>query len=186
MAAPCTATKPTAAVAPDDPVPSAQPAVGDRWLFGLPRSTPALVHRRAQRTGAEIAARAEHRKTRREPRESAYKEYIASVIFLIDWEYYDDEPNQDDELHQLLLSIRKAWSDVALAGPSKIKAPSERLLDACIAFRVAVRERAQNDFRTPRTWASNAKAEIQVQLSLFTDAAQVALDDDESRRRFRG
>lgn len=146
----------------------------------------ALASGRAQRAGVEIAARADHRKSRREPREAVYKKFIASVVVLFDWEYYDDEPNQDDELHQLLLVIRDAWSDVALAGPTKITAPSERVVDACVAFRRAVRERAGNDFRTPRTWVSNARDEISAQLALFVDAAQIALDDDGSRRRFRG
>lgn len=146
----------------------------------------ALASGRAQRAGAEIVARAEHRKSRREPREAAYKGYVAAVSKVLDWEYYDDEPNQDDELHPLLVNIREAWTEVMFAGPSKVKTSAESLIDACVAFRIAVRERAESDFQTPMTWVADARREIRICLSLFVDAAQIALDDDGSRRRFRG
>jgi hypothetical protein len=146
----------------------------------------ALASGRAQRAGAEIAARAEHRKSRRDPREAAYKDYAASVAVLLDWEYYDDEPSQDDELHPLLVDIRKAWTEVIFAGPLAVKGPADRLMDACVAFRVAVRERAETDFDSPIAWVFDARGEIRVCLSLFVDTAQIALDDDGSRRRFRG
>lgn len=146
----------------------------------------ALATGRAQRAGAEIAARAEHRKARREPREAAYKKYATSVAVLMDWEYYDDEPNQDDELHPILLDIRQAWTDVLFAGPKRVTAPADHLMDACVAFRVAVRERALTDFDSPMAWVADARRDIRVCLGLFVDAAQRALDDDGSRRRFRG
>lgn len=145
----------------------------------------ALATGRAQRESAEITARADHRKSRREPREVAYRRFISSVGVLRDWEYYDDESNQDDELHPLVVNIRDAWTEVLLAGPKNVNDPSGNLMDACVAFRIKVRERAQSNFQTPRTWVVDARRDIRLRLTDFVEAAQVALDDDGSRRRFR-
>jgi hypothetical protein len=72
------------------------------------------------------------------------------------------------------------------AGPSAVKSPADALMDACVAFRVTVRERARTNFESPMTWVADARDEIHVRLSLFIDAAQIALEDDGSRRRFKG
>jgi hypothetical protein len=104
----------------------------------------------------------------------------------MDWEYYDDEPNQDAELHPILLDIREKWTEVLFAGPKGVADPADRLIDACRAFRIAVRERADNDFRSSRTPVIDARREIRLSLALFVNAAQIALDDDGSRRRFKG
>ncbi|WP_405817309.1 hypothetical protein OG241_22560 [Streptomyces sp. NBC_01390] len=140
---------------------------------------------RAQRAGAEIAARAEHRKNRRDPRQAAYKELIDAALALAEWEYYDDEPNQDAELEPYLLRIQKAYVDVALAGPARVAKPADKLYYESALYKVTVRERAKANFETPHRWVTDVNEKIFQHLADFMSAAQSALDDDGSRRRFR-
>ncbi|MGW3760714.1 hypothetical protein [Streptomyces sp. NPDC005131] len=156
----------------------------------------------AQREGARITARSEHRRERREPRHDVYKEFISALtamrfmasVFAIDAEHAPD--NIDDELMgrwlEVVNRIGPKAIETTLAGPKDVAKAAIRLhqLGDDIYIRLKYLERllASNE-------ANDQAIRVMVRRLLFEEAkqfqrraddfiftAQAALDDDGSRK----
>ncbi|GGX12675.1 hypothetical protein [Streptomyces chartreusis] len=148
----------------------------------------------AQREGARITARAEHRRERREPRQSVYKVLISEASQLRDssapfavhpdlYPVFEEEP--EARWRQLVTAIKEASTDAALAGPPEVseaaislsRGASALLAELCV-YNI-VDEDGQRDARVRLFLQSQ---EFDSSVTVFIIAAQAALDDDGSRK----
>jgi len=143
---------------------------------------------------AEIAARAEHRRQRREPREGVYKGFISAASALVDHlqpvAMFDMSPSDDfspafaERATELADEVRKEWLEVVLAGPkslAEIATKMERAgRSAAKASDWLARHRtSSNDTRQGFGISTDI---VRDGLQEFIAGAQAALDDDGTRR----
>ncbi|MER6532160.1 hypothetical protein [Streptomyces sp. NPDC001508] len=156
----------------------------------------------AQREGARIAARSEHRRERRGPRENIYKEFVASVtrmrlwsgIYSLDPDVIPDDMGEEEtgEIFRVVNEIERKATDAALAGPKKVAQAARRV--ARIGYEMAAYASALPRFLTgnaERDRETRRRVQLQVNalakqfeqsVDDFVLDAQAALDDDGSRR----
>ncbi|WP_158686603.1 hypothetical protein [Streptomyces griseoflavus] len=158
----------------------------------------------AQREGARITARSEHRRERREPRHAVYRELIEAATTLQNltghYAYFDDA--MPDDLHlneedvarifQQQRDIKPLAIQAALAGPADVGEVAMKL--AKQSYDLVVYVSALSGFASDpdtineRTWGFALKKATSVSrgytqtLDHFVSRAQKALDDDGSRR----
>lgn len=156
----------------------------------------------AQREGARIVARSEHRRQRREPRNGAYKSFITAAsqmsdqvgIFTVSYEAFPY-----DRIDVLFAArceeaadrVKSTWVDVALAGPKEVTEIASRIdrLSNALVVRIA----GLNQLLNPETRALTDAAydglkdviaaeaeELEGNLDRLVLLAQSALDDDGS------
>jgi len=155
----------------------------------------------AQREGARIAARAEHRRERRGPRESIYKEFVAtatrlrvwSSIFSIDPDVVPDDLGEEDakEIFRIIVEIESKSTDAALAGPKKVAQAARRvarlsfemasMVTALPRFLTGNAERDRETRRRVRLQVNELAKQFEKSVDDFVLSAQAALDDDGSR-----
>ncbi|MFH9496237.1 hypothetical protein ACH4L9_12390 [Streptomyces globisporus] len=159
----------------------------------------------ASREQAKIAAKAEHRRQRREPRQVAYGDLLRSCAALRDhmtpmYGFPPDEvqvprPDLDQEFvdraHTLTLAIRECWLSVALAGPKLLAESAEateyaasKLSGLCHVHHVVASSTVSTDpnlVLNSYRLAHGAFRELDERLSEFRSLAQAALDDDGTR-----
>jgi hypothetical protein len=156
----------------------------------------------AQREGARITARSEHRLQRREPRNASYKAFITAVshmrdlttIFVVSYDQFPFERVGEEfaqRCSQVADQVREAWVDVALSGPknvTEVASSLERLSNA-LAFRTEglVRLLSTQERVLSSSAYEGVKDVIAEEAQKFDDAvenfillAQTALDDDGS------
>ncbi|MFF3140693.1 hypothetical protein ACFVRU_02880 [Streptomyces sp. NPDC057927] len=158
----------------------------------------------AQREGARIAARSEHRRERRGPRHAVYRDLLeAATTFhgivghyeFFDAEVPDDLHLQEENIAGLLqkqAAVKKTAIEVALAGPKEVGEAAMKLATWSDDLSMYVSAlTALGDAREPadqRTWrfttkrATNASKQYARALEEFVPRAQAALDDDGSRK----
>ncbi|MFD8303236.1 hypothetical protein ACFV29_12930 [Streptomyces sp. NPDC059690] len=143
---------------------------------------------------AEIAARAEHRRQRREPREGVYKGFISAASALVDHLYpvamFDMSPHDDfspafaERATELAAEVRKKWLEVVLAGPKSLAEVATKVDGASQSAAKAsdwlARYRADSD-DTRRGFGISAGI-VRDGLKEFIAGAQAALDDDGTNR----
>lgn len=160
----------------------------------------------AQRESACIAARSEHRRQRREPRQKAYKEFIAAASELRVLTgtvrrapkgaplsvFTEDFLKSCIKVHA---QISAQWLEIALAGPGEVEKAASRLesysIDVItfVGWIVGVRKReVECTEESSSVLAKEAKEtfgqfkdlvpKIYEALDEFVSAAQSALDDD--------
>ncbi|MFF7970933.1 hypothetical protein [Streptomyces sp. NPDC007905] len=155
----------------------------------------------AQREGARITARSEHRKERRQPRYGAYKDFITEAsrmndrvgIFAVDYDSFPFEridSNFTARCEEAADAVKEKWVEVALAGPKEIAETASRLerLSNAIIFRVlglhqytsGERSADQRDLLGIRSRIGEEAQEFEHTLDRFIFLAQAALDDDGS------
>ncbi|MFC8173085.1 hypothetical protein [Streptomyces sp. NPDC057325] len=155
----------------------------------------------AQREGARITARSEHRRQRREPRYAAYRELIAAGSVMrghialsgLDEETLLGELNVE-EYRNLLLEdardLKEKATNVALAGPRKVTGVAINI--DRLSWELAVILTSIHKLNTPEGQAMRQRVERHAErvasdlvrhLENFVLSAQAALDDDGSRRR---
>ncbi|MEU9625307.1 hypothetical protein AB0D89_00580 [Streptomyces luteogriseus] len=155
----------------------------------------------AQREGARITARSEHRKERREPRYGAYKHFIAEAsrmndrvgIFTVAYDPFPFE--RIDELfaercEEAADAVKEKWVEVALAGPKDIAETASRLerLSNALTFRVlglhqyvsGERSAGEEALLGIKDRIEEEAKEFEQTLDKFIFLAQAALDDDGS------
>ncbi|MFF1275144.1 hypothetical protein ACFVZC_17280 [Streptomyces marokkonensis] len=155
----------------------------------------------AQREGARITARSEHRRQRLEPRTAIYREYLkhatdlrAAVHHFSNVEALQIDQIDDDTARRIYTSVenlRAAWPDVALAGPDSIFEAAAGIYGSSLSVALAVREarnygrdgRMVNEGRelAIRTGVARHSKELWEGIDKFVMVAQEALDDDGSR-----
>lgn len=158
----------------------------------------------AQREGARITARSEHRRERREPRHDVYKEFIAEAsrmrdlvgVFAIDAEMIGRIPLRvlsDDfisNLYDLSEVVKGKSTDAALAGPRGITEAATKVSNLSRELVIdlkTLKEVSEDESRDARflrhvreaTFATTRA--FQNSLDEFILCAQAALDDDGSR-----
>ncbi|MFF3883767.1 hypothetical protein [Streptomyces sp. NPDC001914] len=158
----------------------------------------------AQREGARISARSEHRRERREPRHDTYKEFMSVAatvrdvvaVYAIDTdltpvEYANEET--ENRLREASFAVKDKWVDVSLAGPTSIAKMAYQIERASYlailefsGYRQCLAdddEKSQYARRVFRKNLLDVSRQLDVLLVNFVDAAQIALDDDGSRKR---
>ncbi|WP_143034572.1 MULTISPECIES: hypothetical protein [unclassified Streptomyces] len=153
----------------------------------------------AQREGARITARSEHRRERREPRHAVYKTFIskadrmrhrASVYSALDDglspDYVTEEQLQ--ELFAARSEIKDKATEAALAGPKKVTEAalvvarlSHELAGAAGVFSELTEPNHQRMRDHQRKNLLRLAKEYEKSVDDFTLRAQSALDDDGSR-----
>ncbi|MEW9519338.1 hypothetical protein [Streptomyces tubercidicus] len=148
----------------------------------------------AQREGARITARSEHRRERREPRYNAYKEFIAeatrmrnaSAVWGIDLSHTSEVDDEIIDYWRLVENaLKNKARDVVLAGPTKVtkavieleRLATELVVEFMTYRDVVGQEPLQSEMR--RQLLLKAR-EFESALVSFKLSAQVALDDDGS------
>ncbi|MFD5567981.1 hypothetical protein [Streptomyces cadmiisoli] len=156
----------------------------------------------AQREGARITARSEHRRERREPRHNVYKEFIAEAsrmrnlvgVFAIGAEMIDRIPLRflSDEfisdLFNLSDIVKSKSTDAALAGPREIAEAATRVANLSHELVIdlkALKEVSEDDEshdgqflrHVQEVTYASARA-FRNSLDEFILCAQAALDDD--------
>lgn len=160
----------------------------------------AFVTSRAQREGARITARAEHRKERREPRYRAYKEFLeeastmrslTEVFHAPGYDISRDRITEDftQTCSELTKSIQQKSTVVALEGPAKIArsvtriAGIARVIDAALVWYMLVSEvDSPKESRRARRSLSKWSMRYLRAVDKFMFRAQAALDDDGSQK----
>ncbi|WP_431950475.1 hypothetical protein [Actinacidiphila sp. bgisy167] len=158
----------------------------------------------AQREGARIAVRAEHRRERREPRLAAYKEFISvasafrseSSPYTIPGLIPDDlEDEAADSISEAAAELKRSAMDVALAGPRRVSKDAiriERLGNhLAISIRLFVHFAPQANAaideklfqRMRRRGVVSLARKVNRAIDTFLLRAQAALDDDGSLGR---
>jgi NACalpha-BTF3-like transcription factor len=158
----------------------------------------------AQREGARIAARSEHRRERREPRHAVYRDLLeAATTFhgvIGHYEFFDAEVPEDLHLQeedisgllQKQVAVKKNAIEVALAGPKEVSEAAMKLAkwsDEIFLYATALTGLSEAEQAADqRTWrytikrATNASKQYGRALEEFVPSAQAALDDDGSRK----
>ncbi|MEU1030203.1 hypothetical protein ABZ402_15860 [Streptomyces mirabilis] len=154
----------------------------------------------AQREGARIAARAEHRRERREPRHDVYKAFIseaervrhrASMYSALEDSLTPDYVSEEQmqELTEASISISNKATESALAGPKKVTESalaisrlSHELLGAAGAFSQLIQPQHQRMRDHLRKKILSLSKAYENALDDFVLRAQSALDDDGSRK----
>ncbi|MGW1372699.1 hypothetical protein ACWD6P_00240 [Streptomyces sp. NPDC002446] len=112
-----------------------------------------LVTSHAGRSQARLSARAEHLRQRRQPRESVYRDFLASATdlrdqlrsvsggaldqpALLDTDEFDDA--YAAEVNRLNGEIRARWLDVSLSGPTEVAARAGEIEAASARVALAV------------------------------------------------
>ncbi|MET8403476.1 hypothetical protein [Streptomyces sp900116325] len=155
----------------------------------------------AQREGARITARSEHRKERREPRYGVYKDFIAEASRMNDrvglfTVTYDSFPFERIDVlfasrcEEAADAVKEKWIEVALAGPKEIAETASRLerLSNALIFRVlglrqyvsGERVTDEEGMRRIRERIGREAEEFEQLLDKLIFLAQAALDDDGS------
>ncbi|MGI5511134.1 hypothetical protein [Streptomyces sp. CA-106131] len=156
----------------------------------------------AQREGARITARSEHRRQRREPRHGAYKAFIAEAsgfrdyvgVFTVSYTVFPYDRVDvmfSGRCEELADAVREKWVDVALAGPKKladIATSLERLSNVLVFRVVGLRRLLDSEGRTQETSTYDSIKELiakdaeefESELDRFISVAQATLDDDGS------
>ncbi|MEJ8647337.1 hypothetical protein WKI65_04460 [Streptomyces sp. MS1.AVA.3] len=154
----------------------------------------------AQREGARITARSEHRRERREPRHDIYKEFISEAnqlshqtgLYLsFDVDLMPDDITEDRR--QLLSGVSAALDEkaleAALAGPKRVTEAaletarlSHRLVGSALNFQGLTEERHQRMRDSVRKSLLAICRRYERSLEGFVFQAQSALDDDGSRK----
>ncbi|WP_436979162.1 hypothetical protein [Streptomyces sp. enrichment culture] len=154
----------------------------------------------AQREGARITARSEHRRQRREPRYAAYRELIAAGSVMrghIALSGLDEEillSEFGEEYRNLLLEdardLKEKAINVALAGPKKVTGVAmniDRLSWELAVILTSIHELNTSEGQAMRQrverHAERVASDLVQHLDNFVLSAQAALDDDGSRRR---
>jgi hypothetical protein len=155
----------------------------------------------AQREGARIAARAEHRRERRGPRQDVYKEFIsAASAFRAEsrrYTYLEIMPDVIDDYEvnsvgEAASAMKDCALSVALAGPRRVSqeaikienlakelAADVKLLQLATGYTGEGRERVERDYRRN---ILKAARKVDQAIDGFLLRAQAALDDDGSVR----
>ncbi|MFD7565802.1 hypothetical protein ACFV7O_21665 [Streptomyces tendae] len=157
----------------------------------------------AQREGARITARSEHRRERREPRHTAYREMIEAATSLRDmtvqYELFDASEISSDVhlreqdilgLHAKQALVRKRAIEVALVGPAPVGEVAMRV--ASVSNHLFLFVTALSGFLNApepiddHTWsyslrkAESLSKEYGQEVDQLISLAQAALDDDGS------
>lgn len=154
----------------------------------------------AQREGARISARSEHRRERREPRLVAYKEFIsaasefraqAGLFAYNDFAFDGVDETTADMLYEAARAVKKSALEVALAGPRKVSKEVikiERLSDQLSTYVLAYMHTMENTSlhgrlrRGYQKSAVTAARRVNRAIGRFVLQAQAALDDDGSAK----
>ncbi|WP_406740157.1 hypothetical protein [Streptomyces atratus] len=162
----------------------------------------------AQREGARIAARANHRTERRQPRHDAYAAVLKAAMAIrerVDLESYEDTSPEEEE--RLMEGISNGWLELSLLGPPsavisasglrttahdivvlmrKARVLGQRFLESDEDDEVAF-EAAERAYSTTVDTIANSAIRLQETITKFALAASAALDEDgtESRRFMR-
>jgi hypothetical protein len=152
----------------------------------------------AQREGARITARSEHRRERREPRHDLYKEFIskanlikhqAGTYVALEDGLTPDYVDEDQARFMLDSSseIEKKATEVALAGPKKVTEAvlsiarlSNELAITVYSFRSWAESRHERIREHQRKKIIALSLDYESSLADFILRAQSALDDDGS------
>jgi hypothetical protein len=155
----------------------------------------------AQREGARITARSEHRRQRLEPRTAIYKEFVSHANamhatasrFIVDPEALDLDEIDEKLLRQITSAakgIENAWADVALAGPESVAACAGEIYANSIRMTIALNEVSKrnsgriepNSGRelAARVAVSDSAHRLWEKIDEFAPLARKALDDDGS------
>lgn len=158
----------------------------------------------AQREGARIAARAEHRRERREPRLAIYKEFISvATAFRSESSPYtipelipdNLEKEAADSISEAAAELKKSATDVALAGPRRVSKEAIRIerlgneLATSVRLFVHFAPRANAAIdeklfqRMRRRGVVTLARKVHRAVDAFVLRAQAALDDDGSLGR---
>lgn len=161
-------------------------AVGGAWMTS-----------RGQLKSARLAARAEHRRQRREPRNEVYATFLKSSNQLLDaWtpirSIGDVNAERRDIVYAAVDSIDTAYSAVALSGPEAVSDIAEEIRDHAARLRQEARflwagHHVRQDDGEPEEWISDIEARVprartalSALIRSFTVAARTTLDDDGS------
>ncbi|WP_217549584.1 hypothetical protein [Streptomyces sp. GbtcB6] len=153
----------------------------------------------AQREGARIAARAEHRRERREPRLAAYKEFISvasefreqsTFLAVSDFILEELDEARADSLFQASRAIKNSALEASLAGPQRVSkevikiqrlsgelSSNASLLKHTMDNPETVNQRLQRRFLKQTVTTAR---ELNRAIDNFVLRAQAALDDDGS------
>ncbi|MGP4002497.1 hypothetical protein [Streptomyces sp. 8N706] len=150
----------------------------------------------ASREQAKIAARAEHRRQRREPRQEIYKRFIGAAnnaewhfaaLPLLIAAFDRDELEAQERIgrfSEMTDSIQETWLDVVLAGPAEIAQTASAIKDACQSLTICAHAFSEGG-HAKSILERDARAfskELSESLARFIAQARDALDDDGSRR----
>lgn len=155
----------------------------------------------AQREGARIAARSEHRRERREPRQNTYKRFIAAAsdmrsavgIYGLDVDLGSDaiDEHLSEEWSTLAHKVGSESLDVALAGPEQVTTAAIKIASLSSEIRGSVNlivhlasEGTPERIRLSKHMRKKLKSEVnkfEEAVEGFVLRAQAALDDDGSR-----
>jgi hypothetical protein len=158
----------------------------------------------AQREGARIVARSEHRRERREPRHEAYRDLIEAATALTDataqYNFFDAEMPSDLHLQDADIAgflekrvlVKKAAISVALVGPQGVSETAMKVAELSNElFTYVTALTGLNNAEEPaddRTWnyatkkATRLHKEYAATVNQFVSRAQAALDDDGTRK----
>ncbi len=153
----------------------------------------------AQREGARISARAEHRRERRGPRQEIYKEFISvASVFRAEsgrFTYREIIPDvidraRVDSLNEAAKTMKDCALSVALAGPRrvsqeaiKIERMSRDLVTLVLILKQVMEHSGEGRQRLERSYRKRtvvAARKVDKTIEGFVLRAQAALDDDGS------
>ncbi|MEV0480065.1 hypothetical protein AB0I69_05500 [Streptomyces sp. NPDC050508] len=153
----------------------------------------------AQREGARITARSEHRSQRREPRQAIYREFIAvgslmrnhTSPYSLGEEYIPNELDEDhrNRIFEAAQVLKNKAFDVALSGPEQVTKVAIRIEH--LSWELAAILGALEQLNIPgneqqrqriRAHVARTAGDLGKELDSFVLAAQKALDDDGTRR----
>ncbi|MET7869597.1 hypothetical protein [Streptomyces cyaneofuscatus] len=161
-------------------------AVGGAWMTS-----------RGQWKSARLAARAEHKRQRREPRSEVYATFLNSSNQLLDaWTPIQRISDVTSERRTLVYeaadSIDDAYSAVALSGPEEVSNIAEQIRDHAAQLKQEARflwagQYVMQDNGEPEAWIFDiesriprARTALSAQIRKFTVSARTTLDDDGS------
>jgi hypothetical protein len=154
----------------------------------------------AAREQARISARAEHHRQRREPREKAYRAFVAATDALV--EHTDPRYGLPEELinqgravtrdlvedtERLAHMVRTCWREIALLGPPEVAEASADAADAAASLKTACLVDGALSRSSPTAeqvatenlaLARRCHSKLKRHILTFTEVAQRALDDD--------
>jgi fructoselysine-6-P-deglycase FrlB-like protein len=151
------------------------------------------------REQATLAARAEHKRQRRAPREEAYKAFLSEAMALMEllrvvrsYEALPDAvrgrlmtPGTRTQAEEIEARIKERWLEVTLAGPESVQEPAAAIEDASsqlvgMAAVIIQLHWEEEEERAHYAHASTYFDRLDRAVKDFTQRAQAVLDDDGS------